>query len=57
MGGEARGDTMTKLSHKDSPFPRLDRVIRNQRWLAMANGFVTFTVLIGTFGVVSSLVL
>jgi hypothetical protein len=25
---------------QNSPFPKLDRVIRNQRWLTMANGFV-----------------
>ena len=49
---------MTNLNQQQmSPFPKLDRVIRNQRSLAIANGFVTFMTLVGTFGVVSALVL
>jgi hypothetical protein len=56
--GTDGGNAMTNLNQQHmSPFPKLDRVIRNQRWLAMANGFVTFAVLIGTFGIVSLLVL
>ena len=38
-----------KLLHTAS-FPRLDRVIRNQRWLTMTNAFVTFALLVGTVG-------
>jgi hypothetical protein len=40
---------------ENSPFPKLDRVIRNQRWLAAANGFVTFGMRLGTAGVLASL--
>ena len=48
---------MTNIDHQQSySFPRLQRVMRNQRWLAVANGLVTFAVLIGTFGAVSALV-
>jgi hypothetical protein len=41
---------------QNAPFPRLDRVIRNQRWLMTANAFVTFALLVGTFGGAVSLV-
>ena len=41
---------------QSSSFPKLDRVIRNQRWLAIANGLVTFALLIGTFGAAASFV-
>jgi hypothetical protein len=47
---------MSKLDRQqNSSFPRFDRVIRNQRWLATTNGFVTVAILIGTFGAVASL--
>jgi hypothetical protein len=40
----------TRKKLQSSPFPKLDRVIRNQRWLRTANALVTFALLIGVFG-------
>ena len=45
----------TVKRQQSSSFPKFDRVIRHQRMLAMATGFVTFAMLFGTFGAVSSL--
>ena len=36
-------------------FPKLDRVIRNQQRLILANAFVTFAFVIGTLTAASSL--
>jgi hypothetical protein len=48
---------MSNIDHQQScSFLKLHRVMRSQRWLAVANGLVTFAVLIGTLGAVSSLV-
>jgi hypothetical protein len=48
---------MSNIDHQHScSFPKLHRVMRSQRWLAVANGLVTFAVLIGTFGAVTALV-
>jgi len=45
---------MNALSQSD--FPKLARVIRNQRRIMVATAFVTFALFIGTFGTVASLV-
>ena len=47
---------MTTVTQQNVSFPKLARVMRNQRRLMVVNAFVTFAVFFGTFGTFASLV-
>jgi hypothetical protein len=47
---------MNTLNPTRPSFEKLARVLRHQRWMMAANGFVTFALLVVTFGAVATLV-
>jgi len=56
LHGVEENHIMNTLNPPRPTYDKLARVLRHQRWLMVANAFVTFAVLFGAFGAVATLV-